>query len=402
MPILNIVTYPPGLVGVNPSVAYIDTNDTLATVLTTGYLNKAVQQGYTFNEEMMCCVSTRTAPNATSIQVAWLEISKSGRNWSLVTPQGGGVASVSGTANRITSSGGDNPVIDISAAYVGQSSITTLGTINTGVWQGTAIDLSTYASNILSPTHGGTGINNASNTLTLAGNLATSGAFATTLTATAATNVTLPTSGTLTNQAQVQSGVLMRGVDSGTPDNYVVTMTPPITAYTAGLLLSFSPLNSNTGNSTINVNGVGTINILLPGETILSPNDISIINGPVFLYCNGSSFTLLNPASGIVTGGILQSGVATLGLDNGTADDYMVTVGTNNFSAYTDNMTLSFIPLEGNATSSPQVSFNGLAAAPIRRSVGSAVSILDLSPTQLAVMTYSSPTNIFILRTPAN
>lgn len=51
----------------------------------------------------------------------------------------GTVTSVTGTANRITSSGGTTPAIDISASYVGQSSITTLGTIGTGVWQGTAI-----------------------------------------------------------------------------------------------------------------------------------------------------------------------------------------------------------------------------------------------------------------------
>lgn len=41
-----------------------------------------------------------------------------------------------GTTNRITVTGA---VIDISATYVGQSSITTLGIIATGVWQGTAI-----------------------------------------------------------------------------------------------------------------------------------------------------------------------------------------------------------------------------------------------------------------------
>lgn len=55
------------------------------------------------------------------------------------TPAGSGVSSVSGTANRITSTGGATPVIDISGSYVGQSSITTLGTIGTGVWQGTAV-----------------------------------------------------------------------------------------------------------------------------------------------------------------------------------------------------------------------------------------------------------------------
>jgi len=45
-------------------------------------------------------------------------------------------AAITGTTNRITVSSG---VVDISASYVGQSSITTLGTIGTGTWQGTAI-----------------------------------------------------------------------------------------------------------------------------------------------------------------------------------------------------------------------------------------------------------------------
>lgn len=67
--------------------------------------------------------------------------------WS--TPSGTGVTSVTGTANRITSTGGTTPVIDISASYLGQSSITTLGTITTGTWNG----------NVLSSIYGGTGLN---------------------------------------------------------------------------------------------------------------------------------------------------------------------------------------------------------------------------------------------------
>lgn len=45
---------------------------------------------------------------------------------------GGTVTSVSGTTNRITSTGGTTPVIDISASYVGQASITTVGTLTSG------------------------------------------------------------------------------------------------------------------------------------------------------------------------------------------------------------------------------------------------------------------------------
>lgn len=51
----------------------------------------------------------------------------------------GFVTSVSGTSNRITSTGGTTPVIDISASYVGQSSITTLGTVTTGTWNAGAV-----------------------------------------------------------------------------------------------------------------------------------------------------------------------------------------------------------------------------------------------------------------------
>lgn len=48
----------------------------------------------------------------------------------------GSTFNVGGAANRITVSA---DAIDIASTYVGQSSITTLGTISTGVWQGTAV-----------------------------------------------------------------------------------------------------------------------------------------------------------------------------------------------------------------------------------------------------------------------
>lgn len=51
---------------------------------------------------------------------------------------------ITGTTDRISVTNGSgatgNPTIDISANYVGQTSITTLGTIATGTWQGTTVD----------------------------------------------------------------------------------------------------------------------------------------------------------------------------------------------------------------------------------------------------------------------
>lgn len=50
---------------------------------------------------------------------------------------------IQGTANKIDVANGDgdagDPVITISATYIGQGSITTVGTITTGVWQGSEI-----------------------------------------------------------------------------------------------------------------------------------------------------------------------------------------------------------------------------------------------------------------------
>lgn len=81
----------------------------------------------------------------------------------------GTVTSVSGTANRITSTGGTTPVIDISASYVGQASITTLGTIATGVWNGTTIAVANGGTGQTSYTDGQLLIGNTSgNTLTKA------------------------------------------------------------------------------------------------------------------------------------------------------------------------------------------------------------------------------------------
>jgi hypothetical protein len=98
--------------------------------------------------------------------------------------QSGSTINAVGTAGRISVS---EDAIDIDTTYVGQATITTLGTIATGTWNGTAI----------AGQYGGTGVDNTGKTVTLGGNLTTSGAHATTLTTTGTTSVTLPTTGTL-------------------------------------------------------------------------------------------------------------------------------------------------------------------------------------------------------------
>jgi hypothetical protein len=91
---------------------------------------------------------------------------------------------ITGTTNRIAVTNGagvaGDPTIDIHTSYAGQASITTVGTIGTGTWQGTAVGAA----------YGGTGVNNSTRTLTIATNSGT-------LDFTAASSaLTIPTTGT--------------------------------------------------------------------------------------------------------------------------------------------------------------------------------------------------------------
>jgi hypothetical protein len=105
---------------------------------------------------------------------------------------------ITGTSNRLSVSNGSgasgNPTLDIDSAYVGQSSITTVGTLTggaTGSGFTIALGSSTITGTLLGAA-GGTGVSNSGKTITLGGNLTTSGSFAITLTATGTSNATLP------------------------------------------------------------------------------------------------------------------------------------------------------------------------------------------------------------------
>lgn len=89
---------------------------------------------------------------------------------------------LTGTASRLAVTNGDgvsgNPTVDIDAAYVGQSSITTLGTVATGVWQGTSVKEGFGGTNQTTYALGDTLYASAANTLAkLVGNITSTKKF---------------------------------------------------------------------------------------------------------------------------------------------------------------------------------------------------------------------------------
>ena len=199
-----------------------------------------------------------------------------------------------GTAGRISISA---DAIDISASYVGQATITTLGTISTGTWQGS----------VIGATYGGTGVNNGSNTITLGGNLSTIGAYTIALTATANTTLTLPVTGTLSTLA-------------GTETLTNKTLTAPViaTIVNTGTLTLPTSTDTLVGRATTDT----LTNKTITGAVITTG---SINNTPIgATTTNTGAFTTLN-ASGTITA---QGNITGAGAGTSTLDGFNIDGGT--------------------------------------------------------------------------
>lgn len=161
-----------------------------------------------------------------------------------------------GTSNRITVNADS---IDIASTYVGQTSITTLGTIGTGTWNGS----------VIGATYGGTGVNNGSSTITLGGSLTFSGAFTTSFTVTGNTSVTLPTTGTLVNTAVTTLSSLssVGTITTGTWNGSTIGV-------------AYGGTGATTLTGILKGNGTSAFTAAVDGTDYLSPN--ATIDGGTF------------------------------------------------------------------------------------------------------------------------
>lgn len=144
------------------AVRATDANGTADTGTVSGGTFTFVEEG-AVNADSGWVVSSNGAINVGTDPMAWVQFSGAG---SIVAGDGltkdGNTINAVGTENRISVSAN---AIDIASTYVGQNTITTLGTITTGTWNGVDIAV----------TDGGTGASTAADARTNLGATSTSG-----------------------------------------------------------------------------------------------------------------------------------------------------------------------------------------------------------------------------------
>jgi len=233
----------------------IDFDNTPGTEVTSGVFT-FVEEG-TVNSDSGWVLTTDGTITLGSTNLTFVQFSGAGQ---IIAGGGltktGNTLDVGGTANRITINADS---IDIASTYVGQSSITTLGTIATGTWQAT----------IINPIYGGTGVNNSSSTLTLGGSVTHAGAFTQTFTATGNTSVTLPTTGTLATLSGTET-FANKTLTSPTINSGAISGTFTGAATLSGIItLSSNTVSSSTTTGTLVVTGgIGVSGTIYVGTNI--------------------------------------------------------------------------------------------------------------------------------------
>jgi hypothetical protein len=168
----------------------------------------------------------------------------------------------------------------VNSAVTTLSSLVSVGTISTGVWNGT----------LIGSTYGGTGVNNGSATLTLGGNVTHTGAFTTAFTVTANTAVTLPTTGTLATTSQLPTPAALTAANDtnvtltlgGTPTTALLQASSVTAGWTgtlslarggtaAALTASNGGIHYSTASATAILAGTATANQLLLSGASAAP-----------------------------------------------------------------------------------------------------------------------------------
>lgn len=341
MSVINVTTLSPGLVGVYPRLIYINTTDTLATVITTGYLNAyaALNPGNLVDGDMALVV-TRLTPNAINVDSGFLQVNVAAGNYSLIQTNSPGSVVLPTTLNHIATYTGTTGGLteDPATAISG-------GNIQAGL-SGTAGYLATFPATAAKGSLKLMAANNAGNTITTITNASFGQATVLTIPdpGVAAATFVLSDGGTqhiTSGNFEVDQGNLIAGSSghAGTLISYPATAangTFIFAAVNAGGAFNTTISNSAMGQaSVISIPdpGVATTNFILAdnattqtintGSLILTAGNLSLTAGNLTAGSSGHAGTVTSypgtAANGsLILAGVNAGGAFTTTISNGT------------------------------------------------------------------------------------
>ncbi len=242
------------------------------------------------------------------------------------------------------------------------SSLTSVGTISSGTWNGTVIDAA----------YGGTGVNNSGKTITLGGNLTTSGAFSTGLTVTANTTLTLPTSGTLATTSNKLSAF------AATTSAELISVISDETG-SGSLVFSHTPVLSSPTLGTASATTINKVAITAPA----TGSTLTIADGKTLTASNTLTFTGTDASSVAFGAGgtVLYSGGALGTPSGGIATNLTGTASGLTAGNVTTNANLTgHITSVGNAAVLGSFTSAQLLAA-LTDETGTGANVFGTSPT---------------------
>lgn len=188
-----------------------------------------------------------------------------------------------------------------------------------------------------------------------------------------------------------QNGAAIYAASSTGNDTYVVSLTPPLTAYNDGLVVNIKVDVGNTGPATLNIDGLGAIAINKLNDQALITGDIEA-NQIISLVYNstGPKFQMQSQLAQAADNSyvVLQDGSPIYGVDAQVTDAYAITLSPAPV-AYTDGMEVRFKANTQNTTGAT-LNVNSLGAVAILKFHDQVLATGDIEAGQIVTVIYDS------------